>query len=570
MKKWLILALLLILPVTGHAAIYAVNAKGVVTTIPTWAEATGASYAGSTIHVTSSYTLTPGTFPSDRNVVLDKGANLIMTTYTFPNLEMKPGSAITNSSFLTLSGTFTADISSHFVGSGSVIFAKGSIPTAYPQWFGAKGDYPITDDTAAIVKTIASFNHITWPAGEYKVTSSLHPSFNSTWVGTAAWGLQGVEKASLIHGSDNLSILLADSAEPTFALENFTMRGMSFRGKNAKALYQGTLSNYIVRLKLYDCTFGADMAEAIYGNLIFAHIENNTFGDSQYIDNTISTRRYIYSSGPTPPNYTNDNFIIGNHFNNSKVNPAIDWSYGTGLVIRNNDFEVNINSYTIALNTVINVELSSNWFEGTVGVSELHLTTCDGPVTIANNRFASSNLSTSVVKIDGVSTKITSVGNSGGGTTFQYVSDGVNGLSNNQLYTLTSINDAILLPSPQGSMKNVMQQDTSSFSPDFTNLTVALSGGTVTYTGKYTKIGNVVNYVINIIVTGAATTAATTSTFVTGFPYLPTGSGVCVSVSSNGVGNTNGYVYTGNGRLYVGVWSAVNANQTISGFYYTN
>lgn len=74
-----------------------------------------------------------------------------------------------------------------FTGPGSVVFIKGSIDTAYPQWWGAKGNNT-GDDTKAIQAAMDSFptgGTVSFPSGTYQTSSTLKFYSNLTMLGPA-------------------------------------------------------------------------------------------------------------------------------------------------------------------------------------------------------------------------------------------------------------------------------------------------------------------------------------------------------------------------------------------------
>jgi hypothetical protein len=99
--------------------------------------------------------------------------------------------------------------------------------------------------------------------------------------------------------------------------------------------------------------------------------------------------------------------------------------------------------------------------------------------------------------------------------------------------------------------------------------TEVLSGGTVTYSGTYTKIGRVIKFTVTIVTTGSATVASGnggTSYFVLPFAPSVSDSGTWVNTytrtTSGGVlVETNQYAYIADG------WTAANANWSISGTF---
>lgn len=107
------------------------------------------------------------------------------------------------------------------------------------------------------------------------------------------------------------------------------------------------------------------------------------------------------------------------------------------------------------------------------------------------------------------------------------------------------------------------------FSPSFTGLTVNNGSGGATYSGYYSKVGNLVVWSVYISVTGSATTASTAgSTYINNLPLTPTMPSACMvcndtTVASIGVGS----VKYGATDAFLPTWSATNSNIVISGAY---
>lgn len=104
--------------------------------------------------------------------------------------------------------------------------------------------------------------------------------------------------------------------------------------------------------------------------------------------------------------------------------------------------------------------------------------------------------------------------------------------------------------------------------PTFTNLTVVLGGGSVTYTGRYQRIGSIVKFTVRIAPAGGATTAATAGT-----TYCDTGvaagqddTNVAASVTTL-VAVGTGFIDSTNDRIYPPGWTATTNTIVISGTY---
>lgn len=88
---------------------------------------------------------------------------------------------------LTFNGPVEAPLKQVFSGfaAGDVTFGAGSIKSAYPQWWGAKGD-GTTDDTTAITAATASYGHVSFVVGKYRTTAKISMAKATTLEGMGA------------------------------------------------------------------------------------------------------------------------------------------------------------------------------------------------------------------------------------------------------------------------------------------------------------------------------------------------------------------------------------------------
>lgn len=126
---------------------------------------------------------------------------------------------------------------------------------------------------------------------------------------------------------------------------------------------------------------------------------------------------------------------------------------------------------------------------------------------------------------------------------------------------------SLTLPSAGNTALNWFEQGV--FTPTVSGLAVVLGGGTVTYVGEFTRLGNTVFFTIRVVTTGAATTASTVGvTYFDSLPYAPAAYVHVVSAASeDGTSvSSNGIIYV-NGRVYPPSWPAFNGRVSIAGFY---
>lgn len=108
----------------------------------------------------------------------------------------------------------------------------------------------------------------------------------------------------------------------------------------------------------------------------------------------------------------------------------------------------------------------------------------------------------------------------------------------------------------------------STWTPNFTNLTVVNGTGSASYNGYYTQIGTVVFYTVTITCTGTATTASTAGTTYCDLPIGVTQDDtVTIANKNTKLGIGTGYLDSTNDRCYPCSWTATGNTIIISGKY---
>lgn len=109
---------------------------------------------------------------------------------------------------------------------------------------------------------------------------------------------------------------------------------------------------------------------------------------------------------------------------------------------------------------------------------------------------------------------------------------------------------------------------TGTWTPTFTNLTVVLGAGSITYTGRYQRIGPIVKFIVKITPSGGATTSSTAgSTYCDmAVPAGQDDTNVAASVTTL-VAVGTGFVDSANDRIYPPGWTATTNSIIISGWY---
>lgn len=367
MKKWLLLTLLLILPITGHAAIYAVNSNGVVTTIPDLdTAATGVSYSGSTIHVTSAYSVNSVVFNSDRNMVMEKGAAITTVTATFPHLKMESGSTLSNSGAVSIIGSFDADSSEHFLSTGAITFS--SVQIINPQWWGAKpnntdGSYNTTTTAWQLALNAAINRELRAPDGTYKIVSTLTVNYTL-----------GLPTGITIGGVGNGTVLKWAGAASTPMLSIYGTGGLGFYGKTTvekltlQADADGTGVIGIQLGKTADTTAGV-------GNVTIQdnYIQSCSTGIKGFFESDEVTieRNHIRSFSAFGVDNTTASSgwrIINNHLQGGLTGSVGIKSGGSAITIRGNVIQ-NMSEPTTAmyLNTINGYTVANNYMESMTG-----------------------------------------------------------------------------------------------------------------------------------------------------------------------------------------------------------
>ena len=129
---------------------------------------------------------------ADRKTLVVKEKETVHAGLTVPaniclQFEMGGVLHVNQGASLRLECPVQAPMTRVFAGPGSVVFAKGVVEKAWPQWWGAKGD-GAADDTAAIQAAMDAFptgGVVSFPAGTYHTTATLKYNSGLTLVGPA-------------------------------------------------------------------------------------------------------------------------------------------------------------------------------------------------------------------------------------------------------------------------------------------------------------------------------------------------------------------------------------------------
>ena len=341
--------------------------------------------------------------------------------------------------------------------------------------FGAKGD-GVTDDTTAIQSAVTSLSTnggtLFFPQGIYKVTAAINWYSRVNLVGV------GGHIGSLISATHSGNIF--QYANIDFCI----VEKLAFTGSGCTAFKQtGTGANYTQNLTVRDCHFYGQLAECIYGNLIFAKIFDSTFG---YYGTVGASHRHIASLG-SATNLTNSVFIMGNRFYYAKGNESIRFDSGTDLLITCNNFEANT-ALPLRINGIFNTRITGNWFEAnTIATSEIEINSGtyvsdSTPTEVTGNNFVPAASITNFVQINNALCKVYFDRNTG-------VATGRT-VSNNAAKVYSQIGNSFTGLTVAG----YLTEETGTFTAtDASGASLSLVGGA----GTYTRKGNVITFAVS-------------------------------------------------------------------------
>jgi parallel beta-helix repeat protein len=219
MKSIFLTIIALLFATQSNAAILVVSPNGSYTTATSLSSAAvRADAAGKTVVVTSpqifSNMSTLGGWPADRTLKIEKGGSL-STTQLF-----------------RVNGPFESGVQTVFTGTGTVIFAPGSVDESRPEWFGAYSNGTnAAATTTAINRAITSFSKVKFATGgTYLVTNVVCNLSGRQLIGDnttikATTGVTGTvmliapSTSAVVHSLTNVEItgITVDSALSTGA-----------------------------------------------------------------------------------------------------------------------------------------------------------------------------------------------------------------------------------------------------------------------------------------------------------------------------------------------------------------
>ena len=195
----------------------------------------------------------PGTVKLSSNITIPEN----VTLWLVRGAMLSPDTGIT----VTVNGGIDAGVYQIFAGGGAVA-GSPRIPEAYPEWFGAKADYPLTDDSQAFAKLIAFASgsagiQMTLPGINYKIGT-----VNALIIGNSNLKMKG-------KGNTNLWYTPATGACLTISAG---VKGCVFEDFNVVSLYTDTVpdiskigincagnNNKFYNVKVYSAGSGANL-----------------------------------------------------------------------------------------------------------------------------------------------------------------------------------------------------------------------------------------------------------------------------------------------------------------------
>lgn len=117
-------------------------------------------------------------------------------------------------------------------------------------------------------------------------------------------------------------------------------------------------------------------------------------------------------------------------------------------------------------------------------------------------------------------------------------------------------------------MDSKLEGNPVAWTPTPVGLTVVLGGGTATYAGTWTLLGNrAVNFTISLSIAAPATAASVIGTTYFQLPtqFVPTASQVCLAFNGDTPAGLGQGIVRTNGRVYLPAWAAQSGTITVSG-----
>lgn len=436
--------------------------------------------------------------------------------------------------------------------------------------FGAKGD-GITDDTTAIQDAftyaynagVSPNKAIYFPAGTYVVSSTITaqcsiigegPAYNGTgtvikWTGSAAKVFNIPTYVSGWTFSDfriDMSNVTTDATGMYFdqGCNGACFRDLEFKGYHSGASWGGTYKNqdgiYIVGGTAPSTKY--DMSQNRFERVFWTRCRNGltvTDPSNQGPGNGCTFDGcFSWCNGWTISMTGANNTLINCEFNAEASSHAVVQAgqWAVGWVYLGCDW-----------GTAASGDGNQPIYADTAGAADI-CTLIGGTLETSNG--------------GGVPSPIKDAGATGG-KVFRYLKYG----PNNSDSTILSVDQIYLGQALSG---NTPLAASGTWTPVWSGLDVV---GSASYSGQYTRFGDVVQWSVQVTTSGGGTTASTAgTTHITNMPFTETGvAATCTasdasSLASYGVGQGA----TGGKTMFTPTWAATTDGIVISGFYFTD
>lgn len=438
-----------------------------------------------------------------------------------------------------------------------------------PIWAGgAKGD-GVANDTAAIQAAIGSGQAVYFPRTNafYKTMSAIACSGQTRLYGDNS-------QSSIIRNTAGGTVLTFPAGSGVGLIEHLRIGGQGAVGVTVAG---GGNTGYVTNLMLRDVNFESDLLTCIDANLIYFSAEDCTFG---YFTQTAThaSHKHLKVASAGMLFTTLNSFHRCKFFNAAQGQVSVDIRGGSLWRFTDCDWTVNHKNMVtdningLVLDNCYTEQCAAPAFQGAFQFGPTRTT-----VHVKGGIFNGGKLAANAAMFSyGGSTVPLLLENCDISTTADsftvYDNSGVNNNYPNQLLRIKDcrVQGNAADPVVKGSMDGTIDsRATTAFSPVPTGLTTVVDGGTITYSGSRTLIGDTVFFTLKITCTGNCTTASTfgTSTFNLPLNFVPRFDGLC-PVLNTATGLSPGIARAAtSGKLILPAWPAQKGTIVISGHY---
>jgi len=325
-------------------------------------------FAGMNVRGPITVVMAAATFTSNVNLSVPVNVNLMMLQGAI--ISMNTGTTLT-----IHGGMVASSVTTHFLGTGSVVFASAFLAAVYPQWWGAGQGMGDTAAIQAAVNSLVTTGGVVYfPSGLYTITgtilvSSVQPiHLLGDMGGTIA--VPSATKAALVLGATISGPMIRYTATDP------ANRGTTSGGGRIQGLVFVDLTN-----RGFSCTAVLDLHDcgvSLLTNCVFQWIKGSAILGENLVQSEISSNviRYCGDTGLPAVNLPSTTF------------PFVAQS----LRIAGNRIEVNYSAPYLQLGAnAIDVSVMDNRFEaddtGTPASNQLFLTLSASAIRVIGNSF---------------------------------------------------------------------------------------------------------------------------------------------------------------------------------------